>query len=287
MGLPRILLLLLAVAAALPAADKQPDPLTQGTMATVAPDAYLLFPGDRIVVNVFGHDDLNHFIRIPQTGPVSFPLIGRIEAIAGRRVEALREEIAERLGRDYVVDPRVTISVVEFAPRAAFVTGSVLRPDSVALEALRDTSAQQAIARCGGFADDADRERSLVLRDDPANAGAKRAIPVPNLAEGGHDVVLQPGDIVVVPRFDRVYVLGRVNRAGHVNLPSQERLTVSKAISLAGGFDRYARTGQVQLLRAGAPTVAVDVEALLAGDARTPDPELHPGDTVFVPASRF
>lgn len=286
MAILRLPLLLLA--ALLAAGETRPDPVTLGTMATVAPDAYRLFPGDRIVVNVFGHDDLNHFIRIPPAGPVSYPLIGRIEDLAGRSVESLREEIARRLGTDYVVDPRVSISVIEFAPRSAFVTGSVLRPDSVALEALRDTTAQQAIARCGGFSEDADRQRCLVLRDDPANAGGKRAIAVPNLAEGGQDVALLPGDIVVVPRLDRVYVLGRVHRAGHVNLPSQERLTVSKAISLVGGFDRYARAGQVQLLRAGAPPVTVDVEAVLAGGATAADdPELHPGDTVFVPASRF
>ncbi len=92
---------------------------------------------------------------------------------------------------------------------------------------------------------------------------------------------------MIVPRLDRVYIIGRVREAGAVNLPAQQQLTVSKAISLAGGFDRFAKQDAVQLLRAGDKVRIVQVREILGGDSDQRDPVLKPGDTVFVPESRF
>jgi protein involved in polysaccharide export with SLBB domain len=63
---------------------------------------------------------------------------------------------------------------------------------------------------------------------------------------------------------------------------------VSKAVSLAGGFSQYAKQAEVQLMRAGKRLqVVVDVRAILNGDTKLQDPVLEPGDTVYVPESRF
>ena len=72
-----------------------------------------------------------------------------------------------------------------------------------------------------------------------------------------------------------------------VNLPSQEVLTVSKAVSLSGGFSQYAKQAEVQLMRTGKRVQVVDVRAILTGSTTVQDPVLEPGDTVFVPESRF
>jgi protein involved in polysaccharide export with SLBB domain len=108
-----------------------------------------------------------------------------------------------------------------------------------------------------------------------------------SIGRGLTDVVLQPNDTVIVPRLDRVYIIGQVNHPGAVSLPSQDKLTVSKAVSLAGGFDHYAREGSVQLLRTGVPVQTIDVAAILNGDNSKEDPRLAPGDTVFVPQRRY
>ena len=144
----------------------------------------------------------------------------------------------------------------------------------------------QAIGQAGGFAKDADRVAASVLRTLPD--GSIRSVPVPasdEVAEIGKDPVLEHGDLVVVPRLDRIFVIGQVAQPGAVILPNQEKLTLSKAISLRGGFTRYAREGGVILIREG-ENLPVDVNAILKrqGPQR---PELQPGDTVYVPASRF
>ncbi len=148
----------------------------------------------------------------------------------------------------------------------------------------------QAIGQAGGFLEDANRAGTQVIRDDPAIPGAKvgLAVPVTDKVDSlVGDVEVRPNDIIIVPRLDRVYIIGHVGKPGAVNLPSQEVLTVSKAVSLAGGFTQYAKQGDVQLMRSGKRVQVVDVRAILTGDAKVQDPVLEPGDTVFVPESRF
>jgi polysaccharide biosynthesis/export protein len=264
--------------------------------ATLPPPAadvhqsYTLYPGDRMQVSVFDHPDLTTILHVPVNGSVSFPLIGELTDVVGMTVEAFRHELKRRLEDGYITEAMVTISFIEFGPRTAYVMGNVKEPSAVPLSPFAPITAMQAISRVGGFSDEADRNSSHVIRDDPRIIGQKLAMPLPKsdaALEMAKDVILQPGDIVIVPRQDRIFILGQVKRPGAVNLPSQEALTVSKAISLAGGFDRFGRQTDVQIIRAGAPVKLVDVRKILSGDSRAEDPVLKPGDTVFVPETRF
>jgi len=257
--------------------------------ADPAPDAgYRLYPGDLLAIQVFDHPDLTCQIRVPANGDCAFPLLGDIGVLAGRQLNDLQADLRRRLEADYLQQAVITTTITEFGPRFAYVLGSVKLPDAVPLHPLRTLTAMQAIARAGGFQDDANRAGAQVVRDDPDHAGHKLALPVPatdELISLSADVPLQPGDVVIVPRLDRVYVIGKVTKPGAINLPSQEVLTVSKAISLAGGFDRFAVQDGVQLVRTGVVT-PIDVKGILSGK-KLEDPVLRQGDTVYVPEARF
>lgn len=270
------LLIALAAAAAVLAAEAGP-----------APTGYRLFPGDQIHVAVFGHDDLKVDARVPPSGEITFPLIGAVAGVAGRTPEQVAAEITARLADGYIRNPSVQVQVSEYGPRSASVIGAVKTPGQVKLDPLRPTSALQAIGAAGGFEEDADRGGAQVVRDDPAKAGGKVTLPLPANPTPDTDVPLVHGDVIVVPRSDRIYVLGQVQYPRAVPLPSRETVTVSKAISFAGGFGRFAKDSRVQLIRRGAQPQVVDVRAVLDGSADAKDPEVRAGDTVFVPESRF
>jgi polysaccharide export outer membrane protein len=255
--------------------------------AVAGESAYRLFPGDLIRIEVFGHTDLLVDARVPAGGEITFPLIGALTGVAGRSPEALAGEVTTRLADGYIRNPSVTVQVREYGPRTAWIVGAVRTPGPVKLDPLRPSTAAQAIGAAGGFDDDADRTSAVVVRDDPAAAGQKTAIPIPAGDVPQNDVELSHGDLVVVPRSDRIFVLGQVQYPRAVPIPARETLTVSKAVSLAGGFGRYARENRVQLVRRGAAPVVVDVRAVLDGTSGAADPELKAGDTVFVPESRF
>lgn len=251
-----------------------------------ADTAYRLFPGDLIRIDVFGHADLQVDARVPAGGEITYPLIGSLAAVAGRSPEALAAEITRRLADGYIREPSVTVQVREYGARAAWVIGAVKTPGSVRLDPLQPSSALQAIGACGGFDEDADRGSAVVVRPDPERGGST-SLPLPAPGAAEPDLRLQHGDVVVVPRADRVFVLGQVQAPRAIPLPAHERLTVSKAISLAGGFGRFARESHVQLVRARQQPVVIDVRAVLDGRSGAADPELQAGDTVFIPESRF
>jgi polysaccharide export outer membrane protein len=248
---------------------------------------YALFPGDVVQVAVLDEPDLSLRLAVPATGGCAYPLIGDLAPLAGRSPEAVRDEIRNRLLDGFLKRPVVTVTVAEFGPRTVWVVGAVLKPGAVRLDPLRATSAVQAIGEAGGFAEDADRASARVLRDDPATPGGKLALPLPAALLPDRDLVLHHGDVLVVPRADRVFVLGQVQRPGPVPVPAREPLTVSRALTLAGGFDRFAKETRVHLLRTGEPVRSLDLRAVLDGKAGAEDPVLRPGDTVFVPESRF
>jgi polysaccharide biosynthesis/export protein len=250
---------------------------------------YKLYPGDLLHIQVFDNPDLETDIRVPDTGTITFPLIGQVKELVGRTVEDFTNELSRRLMDGYLRQAVVTITVKDFGKRLATVMGSVMHPGPVSLDPLRVTTAMQAIGEAGGFSDDANRIGAMVIRDD-LHTHEKVALQVPKGDKPSDlikDIVLEPGDIIIVPRLDRVFILGQVTKPGAVNLPSQEPLTVSKAVSLAGGFDKFAKQSNVQLIRTGQKVQEVDVRKILTGDSREEDPKLNPGDTVYVPESRF
>ncbi len=82
----------------------------------------------------------------------------------------------------------------------------------------------------------------------------------------------------------RVYMTGQIRTIGPLELPTDEMLTVSKAVLRAGGFRDFANQRKVQLIRKDGPSkgIEVDVKAALLGKT-VEDPVLQPGDTVNVP----
>lgn len=258
-----------------------------GAVATL--HAYRPIPGDLLRIEVFNEPDLAVTARMTAVQSVDFPLIGEV-AVAGKDTVAIAAEIQRRLEDGYIRKAPTSVSVIEYAPRQAYVMGSVARQEAVKLTPFSELSAVQAIVQVGGFLDDANRNGVFVIRDQPERKDGKQYLPVrlgPAAPGANHDVILQPGDMVMVPRLDRIFVIGRVRTPGALNIPGQGSLTVSKALSLAGGFEVYARQNQVQLIRSGSAVRVVDVQGILNGDSKTEDPVLQPGDTIFVPESRF
>lgn len=84
-----------------------------------------------------------------------------------------------------------------------------------------------------------------------------------------------------------VYVSGQVRAQGSVELPPEERLTVSKAILKAGGFAEFADKRKVKLVRnkpgGGVETTIVDVDAVLTKGQIDKDPILQPDDRIIIP----
>lgn len=272
------------VAAPRPAGVELPPNVPRPVLTLVA--------GDLVRIAVFQQPDLDMEIRIPDDGQIRFPLIGAVPA-AGQSTAGFEEAIRQRLAKDYLQSPSVSVTVKEFVKRRVYIVGGVAKPDGYELAPSARMTVLQLVAAAGGLTDRAVRDAVQLIRRQGSGQRVLFRIPLGEvenrmaLGKGDADLELWPDDLVVVPISTRVaYVLGQVNKPGAVDLPPDRSFTVSMAVSNAGSYTKFAATGSVQVLRHDAAgvsrAIAVNLDAILDGHLDQ-DVEIQPGDVVWVP----
>ena len=89
---------------------------------------YLIGPFDKLVIDVFGIEDLSKKeVQTDAGGRISFPLAG-IVAAAGKTPGEIEEEIEQRLRGRFVRDPQVTVNLKETVSQVITVDGQVKEP---------------------------------------------------------------------------------------------------------------------------------------------------------------
>lgn len=122
------------------AREAAPDALMQ--MAS----AYQLGSSDRLRVTVFGHPDLSGEFEVDGTGSISLPLIGQKTAI-GLSTAQLETSITETLAAGYILDPRVSVEVINYRP--FYILGEVGQPGEYPYT--NGLTVQNAVAAAGGY----------------------------------------------------------------------------------------------------------------------------------------
>ncbi len=88
-----------------------------------------------------------------------------------------------------------------------------------------------------------------------------------------------------------VYLSGEVNKVGSMPIYADRPLTLSQAVTNAGGVGRYGDGHKVKLTRAGKggepQSFVRDVKAILEKGRRDLDMPLQDGDQIFVPRALF
>ena len=81
--------------------------------------SYLIQPGDRLEISVLEDPGLGRTVLVRPDGRISLPLAGSVE-VAGRTPEAVESLIRQRLARDFVAPPTVTVALAGLgSPEAA------------------------------------------------------------------------------------------------------------------------------------------------------------------------
>lgn len=161
-----------------------------------ANDAYKLAPLDTITVKVFGVPDLSQDYAVDQSGRLSMPLVGRVDAV-GLSTSELAGVIAHRLDEKYLRDPNVTVSLKESVSHVVTIDGSVRQPGIFPFTN-NSLTLVQAVALARGVDDLANPHRVAVFR----TIGGKRmaaAFDLTKVRRGEEqDPAIYPGDTIVV-----------------------------------------------------------------------------------------
>lgn len=266
---------------------KQKDVSTL-TVTTSLKD-YEIGPEDVLEIKVWNHDDLTSQVAVSQNGDITFPLIGRVSAV-GKSPAQFEREVTKRLAEGYLVNPQVTVKVIEYKSQRVYVVGYVNKPGVVPLTG--PTPVVEAISTAGGLKDDAGNDVLIIrpgksyrkdgpLSQDDVKSGMGEVIPInlANIQSGdvSKNLILINGDTVIVLKAKYFYVFGEVQRPGQYKyeLP----ISVLQAITIGGGITSKASQRSITITRER-DNKSIEKRVEITD-------MVEPGDIVTVPESFF
>ena len=158
---------------------------------------YLLGAEDVIHISVWKDEQLTREVVVRPDGSISFPLVGDVPA-AGRTVEEVQADIVKRLTK-YIPNPQVSVAVTKVLSYRIYVLGRVNKAGEYMVG--HTTDVLQALSLAGGLTPFAAENDIRVMR---RVNGEQQVFPFRyGEAKKGrdleHNIVLQRGDVVMVP----------------------------------------------------------------------------------------
>jgi len=172
-----------------------------GRLAAQTGDAvsgsYILSPNDQIQIEVFQEDDLRMSAKISKEGTITFPLLGNVK-LAGLTMSQATARLTEMLKRDFLVNPRVSLTVVNFSKKRFTVLGQVNSPGIKEMPDQEGLDLLEAIGMAGGYTRIANPGKITIKRRE---GGSESVIQVDGkaMAKGnGKGFQIKPGDTITV-----------------------------------------------------------------------------------------
>ena len=231
-----------------PASTTVPDAAPVTTLPPLDPN-YLLQPDDVIEVVVFREPDLTTNAIVRKDGEFEMKLLGPVK-VAGLSVDAATEVIRAGLAKDYLVSPRVSLSIVSYAKKKVNVLGEVRTPGLYSYPEHGTLMLSDAIAMAGGLLPTADAAH-VTVRREVGNRSVVTPVDASDGAAQANTYEIEPDDAITVAVLPKRHftVLGQINRPGDYDVADNRPIYLTDAIALAGGFTRLANPAHVVLKR--------------------------------------
>ena len=281
----------LAIACALAAtAQEQPRAAPMIDASTANLPAQRVGANDLIAISVYGSPELTRTVRVGSDGDVRLPMLTQPIRAEGHMPAEIEAAVAEALKKaQLLVDPLVTVTVVEYQSRPISVMGAVRKP--LTFQATGTLTLLESLARAEGLSADAGHE-ILVSKPGVAGTGSSllRRVPIKALLAGSDpelNLKLVGGEEIRVPTADKIFVVGNVKKPGSFALGGDAATTVLKAVALAEGLMPYAAKEAVIYRREIAGSVnerTVDIGKIMG--RKSPDMPLLPNDVLYIPEAK-
>jgi polysaccharide export outer membrane protein len=252
---------------------------------------YKIGAKDLLEISVLGVPEISKLVvRVSEEGRITLPLLGEIEVGNLTKFE-VEKKLTGLAGERIVLNPQVTVHILEYLSRRVSVVGAVGKPGP--FELLGRQTVLSVLSEAGGLTRDAGEE-IIVIRQLPAGDSQAIRIPIDDLFIKGEpklNIALEPGDVINVPidKVVAVYVFGQVRNPGALQVKKSNIPTLTQAIAQAGGFTDRASRKKVQIRRKDVTgkelEISVNVRDILRGKKK--DIPLLENDTIYVPESLF
>ena len=145
---------------------------------------YTLGAGDRVRLQVFGQNELTQEYLVSDSGMITVPLIGAVDA-EGKTLAGLENAVASELRNGILVDPNVTAEIVAYRP--FFILGETKAPGQYPY--VPRMTVLSAVSMSGGFTFRAEQDAVSVTRMVNGRMVEFRADPL---------ALVLPGDVINV-----------------------------------------------------------------------------------------
>lgn len=247
---------------------------------------YQLGVGDLLRISVWGHSELAVDSQVGPDGYITFPLVGDQYA-AGKTSAELGKKIEHEL-ENFIVEPRVTVMVIQHRKIRVQVLGEVRNPGIYTLGT--NERVIDALGEAGGPSPLADLSNVMVTRSNPVQDKAEIiSLNVEQYIQAGRmdqNPVLQDGDVIYLRATGKALVLGEVKvPGGHI---VSQPMDVLDLLASAGGALPNADLNKATLTRREKSGVQVDYiidleDAMSKGKGNW---QIQPDDVLFIPAKR-
>jgi polysaccharide export outer membrane protein len=242
-----------------------------------------LGPGDSVNIQVYGQPDMTGTVNIADDGRVPVALIGSVSVGGLSPTEAAHKiEQALQAGR-FLVEPHVTIAVVQSRSQRVSVLGEVKAPGRYPIDA--GTTVFDLLAQAGGATLDAS-DVAYILR--PNEDGDVERFPVylrgsATMPASIASQTLQSGDSLLVPKADQFSIYGEVARPDIYRI--EQGMTVIQAIVRAGGVTARGSERRVEIKRRKTDGTFQEFSAK-ASDLVKPGDILRVKESIFCTSAR-
>lgn len=246
-------------------------------------ESLLIGPGDLIQIDVLDTPEMEQQVRVTDEGNAPLAYVGNVP-VAGKTPAAAADAIRLLLiSKNVMKHPQVTVRVQEYATQDVSVLGQVRTPGSYPVTTPQPVL--RVLSLAGGVTDIASRQ--VTVKRHASSEQLTYSLSNDPSKMLSDMVMVNPGDIVIVPKAPIIYIMGDVGRPGGYAMSSNEtHLTMLQAIARAGSANKTSVQSKVRLIRNtdhGEKEMPIRLDAMEKG--KIPDIELQPNDIVYVPFS--
>ena len=198
-GLLALLSLLVAsIFAQTPHKSAKENTAPESTLSQTKSD-YKIHKGDKLSIKFLYQPELSDAaVIVRPDGKISLPMVEEL-LVEGLTVKELKTAL-EKAYREILLNPEITVSLVEFVQPHVFVSGQVNKPGSYELRA--GQTLLQAVILAGGFT--AEAHRKYVLHARPVGEHQLKVVAVDvtkmlKPKDNKEEIVLEDGDYIYIP----------------------------------------------------------------------------------------
>ncbi len=224
--------------------DQDEDSFLRPSSDLPVPTDYVLGPGDRVEVQLFGKENKRHLLTVTRDGVLQFPQLGPIE-VSGMSFDDARDLIQNSVA-ERMIGVQASVTMGALRSIRVFVLGDVLRPGSYTVPA--QSTVTNALFASGGIRQTGSL-RSVQVKRSGEVVSTLDLYDLLLRGDTGDDMALDAGDVVFVPAVGKtVSISGEVVRPATYEIKSPTA-TVADLVNLAGGLLPTAYSQNVALER--------------------------------------